>query len=96
MSVQNGQNMVYANSHMISVDTPENKLLNKIWNGLWKKWGKPYNNSLHKWPMYEIRYQKDRINRIKRIVEAARDFENLPRMRVMDISVLRKAEIIIG
>ena len=46
-----GRKMVNGNAHMITVDTPENKAFNKMWNDLWQKWDKPYNSPLYKWPI---------------------------------------------
>ena len=45
-----GRTMVNGNAHMITVDTPENKAFNKMWNDQYKKWGKPYNSPMYKWP----------------------------------------------
>ncbi len=45
-----GRTMVNGNAHMITVDTPENKAFNVMWNDLWKKWGKPYDSPMYKWP----------------------------------------------
>lgn len=48
---ENGRTMVNGNAHMITVNTPENKAFNKIWNDQWKKWKKPYNSPMYKWPI---------------------------------------------
>jgi len=49
-----GRGMVNGNEYMISVDTPENNKFVQIWHEQWKRWDKPYNTPLYKWPMTVI------------------------------------------
>ena len=43
--------MINGNSHMISIETPENMAFNKVWNKAWEgNWKKPYDTNMYKWP----------------------------------------------
>ena len=48
--VEAGKRIINGNSHMITVDTPENKAINQIWYDQWKNWKKPYDTPYYKWP----------------------------------------------
>jgi len=45
-----GAGMVLMQSHIPSINTPLNKKFNELWNKQWKKWSKPYDTELYKWP----------------------------------------------
>lgn len=45
-----GKRMINGNSHMITIETPENQAFNKVWNKSWKNWQKPYDTDMYKWP----------------------------------------------
>lgn len=46
-----GAGMVVMQSYIPSINTPLNKKFTELWNKQWKKWSKPYDTELYKWPV---------------------------------------------
>jgi len=46
-----GAGMVVIQSYIPSIDTPMNRKFTELWNKQWKKWSKPYDTELYRWPV---------------------------------------------
>ncbi len=45
-----GAGLIVMQTHIPAINTPLNKKFNELWTKQWKKWAKPYDSDLYKWP----------------------------------------------